>query len=145
MSPNALGLTTLSVVVGGSSALLSADLFSNPSPFLWPVLALGGTLFALVLAKAFQLWVKRDHVAPGRGLGVILLTAGATLMGWLKALEDNRDLINIGAYVPGSDPVLDRALEKEQEIREFLTQPCDTGCAVDDTMAGLRRLTGAGP
>lgn len=72
------------------------------------------------------------------------LESGATLMGWLKALEDNRDLINIGAYVPGSDPVLDQALKKEDDIRAFLTQPCEAGCSVNDTMTELRRLTEVG-
>jgi len=70
------------------------------------------------------------------------IEAGARLMGWLKALEDNRDLINIGAYVAGSDPTLDQALEKENEIRAFLTQGMLDGYPATDSMSGLHQLTG---
>ncbi len=70
------------------------------------------------------------------------IKAGARLMAWLKALEDNRDLINIGAYVAGSDPILDEAMEKETEIKSFLTQDMVHGHSAPDTMSGLRQLTG---
>ena len=50
------------------------------------------------------------------------LEAGSRLLRWLKALEDNRDLVNIGAYVPGSDRVLDEALAHRDDIRHFLVQ-----------------------
>lgn len=79
--------------------------------------------------------LRNDAVEPGEQ------AAGTRLMTWLKALEDNRDLINIGAYASGSDPVLDQALAKETAINEFLTQPHDLGHSVQDTMADLRRLT----
>lgn len=85
----ALSLATLFVVVGGGLSLARVDLLASPSPFLWPVLWLGGLIFAAVVAKAFQLWVKRDHLAPGRGLGAILLLSGATLgTGLLGLLVD---------------------------------------------------------
>jgi len=79
--------------------------------------------------------LRNDVVEP------LDITAGAALLGWLKALEDNRDLINIGAYVPGSDRVLDQALAKEQEIRDFLTQAVEDGSPLETTLTGLRRLT----
>ena len=69
------------------------------------------------------------------------LEAGARLMRWLKSLEDNRDLVNIGAYVPGSDPYLDQALAKADDIRQFLTQGVNETSSLEETMAGLRRLT----
>ena len=69
------------------------------------------------------------------------LEAGARLMRWLKSLEDNRDLVNIGAYVPGSDPDLDQALAKADDIRQFLTQGVNETSSLEETMAGLRRLT----
>ncbi len=70
------------------------------------------------------------------------IAAGARLMRWLKSLEDNRDLVNIGAYVAGSDPVLDEALAREGEVREFLTQGIAEGADLGDTLEHLRRLTG---
>ncbi|PJA75317.1 hypothetical protein CO151_06815 [bacterium CG_4_9_14_3_um_filter_65_15] len=70
------------------------------------------------------------------------IQAGACLMRWLKSLEDNRDLVNIGAYVPGSDPVLDGALAKSDEIRSYLTQGVTESSSLDQTLAGLRELTG---
>jgi len=70
------------------------------------------------------------------------IKAGACLMRWLKSLEDNRDLINIGAYVPGSDAVLDEALAREKEVREFLTQGVDEGADLPATLARLREITG---
>ncbi len=70
------------------------------------------------------------------------IEAGARLMRWLKALEDNRDLVNIGAYVAGSDPVLDEALQREGDVREFLTQGITEGTQLTDTLGRLRRLTG---
>ncbi len=69
------------------------------------------------------------------------LQAGARLMAWLKALEDNRDLINIGAYVAGSDRILDQALEKETAIKDFLTQEVKESFSAEGALSGLRELT----
>ncbi|UTH74352.1 flagellar protein export ATPase FliI [Chromobacterium sp. IIBBL 290-4] len=37
--------------------------------------------------------------------------------------QRNRDLISVGAYVPGSDPVLDDAMRRQLPMVSFLTQP----------------------
>jgi len=76
---SALVLATSSVLLVQTVALVRADLLRDPSPVMWPVLGLGAFLFALVVAKAFQLWVKRDHVRPERGLNTILGVSGAVL------------------------------------------------------------------
>ncbi len=70
------------------------------------------------------------------------LEAGARLMRWLKTLEENHDLVNIGAYVAGSDPELDTALSKRDEIREFLTQGIAENSELGASLTGLRQLTG---
>ena len=70
------------------------------------------------------------------------IQAGAQLMRWLKALEDNRDLVNIGAYVAGADPNLDMALARENDIKAYLQQGIKEGTALEDSLAHLRRLTG---
>src|SRR3546814_11199611 len=40
----------------------------------------------------------------------------------MAAHRDNKDLIDIGAYVPGSNPMVDRAVSLAEPIRAFLTQ-----------------------
>jgi FliI/YscN family ATPase len=66
-----------------------------------------------------------------------VLAAGARVTRWLKALEDNRDLINIGAYVPGSDPLVDTALAKETDIKTFLQQPVEKFAMLQDSLQRL--------
>jgi flagellum-specific ATP synthase len=39
--------------------------------------------------------------------------------------QQNRDLIAVGAYAPGSDPETDRAIQVNPVIRAFLQQPLD--------------------
>ena len=80
--------------------------------------------------------LRNDIVAPED------VAAGGRLMRWLKSLEDNRDLVNIGAYVAGSDPVLDEALAREEDVRDFLTQGINEGTDIHETMVRLRKLTG---
>jgi FliI/YscN family ATPase len=80
--------------------------------------------------------LRNDVVAPKD------IEASARLLVWLKALEDNRDLINIGAYVAGSDRTLDQALDCETEIKAFLTQGVSESHSASDAMSGLRELTG---
>ena len=73
---SALVLATTSVLLAQAVTLVRADLLRAPSPFLWPVLVIGAFVFALVVAKVFQLWIKGDHAHPGRGLGSILALSG---------------------------------------------------------------------
>ncbi|HLU26299.1 MAG TPA: hypothetical protein VKZ58_11395 [Longimicrobiales bacterium] len=79
------------MVLGGGSVLATQDVLADPSPFLWPVLALGAVAAALALAKAFQLFVKKDH-HPDRlrsGLGSLLACAPIlVLIGLVGAVAD---------------------------------------------------------
>jgi len=80
--------------------------------------------------------LRNDIVSPQD------IQAGAQLMRWLKTMEDNRDLVNIGAYVAGADPLLDQALAKENEIKEFLQQEITEETQLEPTLLRLRELTG---
>jgi flagellum-specific ATP synthase len=68
---------------------------------------------------------------------------GTLLLRWLKSLEDNRDLVNIGAYKAGSDPLLDAALAHQEAIRTYLTQDREERADLAETFARLAALTGA--
>jgi len=48
--------------------------------------------------------------------------AGQVLRAALAALHDKQDLIAVGAYTPGSDPLLDAALAQRHAIHSFLRQ-----------------------
>ena len=61
----------------------------------------------------------------------------------LAARRDAKDLVEIGAYVPGSNPLVDRALERSGAIDQFLRQPVDQVADVAQSWAWLHDLVGA--
>jgi flagellum-specific ATP synthase len=54
--------------------------------------------------------------------------------------QRNRDLVTVGAYRPGSDPALDRALRLWPKIEAFLKQPTDTPVSFQESIAQLETL-----
>ncbi len=58
----------------------------------------------------------------------------------LAARRDAKDLVEIGAYVPGSNPLVDRALDKSEAIDQFLRQPVDVVADVKQSWASLHDL-----
>lgn len=51
--------------------------------------------------------------------------------------QRNRDLISVGAYVPGSDPVLDEAMRRQLPMVSFLTQPMHESHSFDSCIEQL--------
>lgn len=74
-----LCLATLGLLGLEASVLLRVGLLDDPSPFLLPVLALGASTLAGVVAKAFHLWVKGVYGDPRSGLTAIVGLAALTL------------------------------------------------------------------
>ncbi|KAA0240561.1 FliI/YscN family ATPase [bacterium] len=72
------------------------------------------------------------------------MEAARALRGLLAAYEDARDLISIGAYVSGTDPLVDRALDLLPEINAFLCQQPGEVSDLRDAEAHLARLGGIG-
>ena len=56
------------------------------------------------------------------------------------AYQQARDLINIGAYVAGSNPQIDRALRLQPQIQHFLRQTPDSPTDLVDSIAWLRAI-----
>ena len=48
-----------------------------------------------------------------------------------------RDLVSMGAYVAGSDPELDAALQKWPQIKEFLQQDMNQSIPITETLQEL--------
>jgi FliI/YscN family ATPase len=59
---------------------------------------------------------------------------------WLATIQASEDLVNVGAYVPGSNPRIDEALGKRQAIDAFLQQPADDLVSFQGAATALRSL-----
>ena len=73
--------------------------------------------------------------------------AAGNIRNLLAVHRKNEDLINIGAYVKGSDPVCDKAIALMGNIDEFLLQTTDEKVEYEDTvnkLLELNRLAGGG-
>ena len=54
--------------------------------------------------------------------------------------EENKDLVRVGAYQPGSDPELDQAISKKDQVMEFLRQDMNESAKIDQSVFDLRKL-----
>jgi FliI/YscN family ATPase len=59
---------------------------------------------------------------------------------WLATLRDTEDLVSVGAYVRGTTPRIDQALERRDRISGFLCQPADTLVGFTDAVQALTAL-----
>lgn len=71
------------------------------------------------------------------------LRAANRLRELLALYEKNRDLILIGAYEAGSDPLVDEALRRMPEIERFLKQGLHEPAPYADTLSSLGQVVGA--
>ena len=75
--------------------------------------------------------VMTDIVAPEHA------AAAAALRRLWSAFEENRDLILMGAYAPGNDPLIDEAIVRRPELLDFLTQAPAERAGFADSVAAL--------
>lgn len=66
--------------------------------------------------------------------------AARQVKAWLAHLEQKRDLVMLGAYKEGLDPMLDLALSIEGELRALLVQDATTPSPLDATLSRLEAL-----
>jgi flagellum-specific ATP synthase len=57
----------------------------------------------------------------------------------LAVYRKNQDLINIGAYPAGSNASIDRAIQLQEPLRQFLRQPMNIGCDIPESWALLAK------
>jgi flagellum-specific ATP synthase len=68
------------------------------------------------------------------------LEAASEIRDLLAVYDEARDLINIGAYKAGSNPRIDRAIARNEEINRFLRQGVDEKGSYENTVNELIRL-----
>jgi len=66
--------------------------------------------------------------------------AAARLRDLLATYEKSSDLINIGAYVEGSNPAIDQAIALMPQILSFLRQEAHSPTPYYETLSWLARL-----
>ncbi len=73
---------------------------------------------------------SREHLEAARRLRAVYATYQAA-----------EDLINIGAFVPGSNPRIDKAIELIEPVRDFLCQGLDDSTSFEDTISRMVEIT----
>jgi FliI/YscN family ATPase len=86
------------------------------------------------LSRLMDRLVPREHLEAARSIRELV-----------GAYESQRDLITAGAYEPGNDPGLDRAIALRPAILNFIRQEPGERSSLEQTVADLLRLTGAAP
>ena len=71
------------------------------------------------------------------------LQASARFRRLWSAYEDNRDLLLMGAYVPGSDAALDEAIARRETMLEFLRQAPSERISLETARGSLIEAFGA--
>jgi flagellum-specific ATP synthase len=66
--------------------------------------------------------------------------AGRQLREALATYHQSEDLIQLGAYVAGSNPKLDAAIRSREQLVEFLRQEADRKSGLEDTVGRMREL-----
>ena len=66
--------------------------------------------------------------------------AAGKLKNIMATYNEAEDLINIGAYKKGSNPNIDRAINKIDEVNEYLLQSTDEKFSFEETVEQLENL-----
>ncbi|GAB7079728.1 FliI/YscN family ATPase [Megalodesulfovibrio paquesii] len=78
--------------------------------------------------------LKSDIIAPE------LNAAGQTILRHMATYKRVEDMVNIGAYTPGANADIDKALQMIGPIRQFLQQPVAEQSPIDPSFESLKAL-----
>lgn len=78
--------------------------------------------------------LTRDLLSPSQ----IEIASKAREM--MATYRKNQDLITIGAYPHGSNPVIDEAIRLQQPLKQFLTQDVEEGFTIEESWNWLKRI-----
>lgn len=68
------------------------------------------------------------------------LKVATKLRSLLALYKQNEDIIQLGAYVKGTNPELDLAIEKISQIHAFLQQPVNQGFSFEETLQMMKKI-----
>ena len=70
--------------------------------------------------------------------------AAGVIRRYMADYAENEDLINVGAYKPGTNQNIDEAIAKRGDIEKFLIQAVEERTAISDTLATMGKIAGIG-
>ncbi|MBQ6566583.1 MAG: FliI/YscN family ATPase [Treponema sp.] len=74
--------------------------------------------------------------------GPCTLKAAQTVKRWMADYAQQEEMILAGVYQKGNSPEIDEAIDKHDEIEEFLCQAESEKCTIEDTLQRLSVLSG---
>jgi flagellum-specific ATP synthase len=74
--------------------------------------------------------------------GPVTRKAAGNIRRLMAVYGENEDLINVGAYHSGTNPLIDEAVEKHQAIEEFLIQETDEKFPAEETFRRMGEIAG---
>lgn len=86
--------------------------------------------------------VPRQPLPLNQAANAVAETLPATLpqLGQLSCYQRNRDLVSVGAYVAGSDALLDQAIQHYPAMEAYLHQAIHESCDYDRAISALAQL-----
>ncbi len=69
------------------------------------------------------------------------MTKAGRIREWLATYQKAEDMLNIGAYVKGSNPKIDLVLKKIEAVNSFLVQRSDARVTVESALAAIEEIT----
>ena len=85
-----------------------------------------------------------QQVVAAVDVPTVVRAAATELRRLLAAYREAKDLIEIGAYVAGTSPLVDRAVALREAMDGFLRQDLQDVGSASDAWAALDRLVGGG-
>ncbi|MDR1894725.1 MAG: FliI/YscN family ATPase [Spirochaetales bacterium] len=132
-------------ITGFFTILVEGDDMDEPVASNTRAILDGHIVLSRRLASAYHYPAIDIHDSISRLDKEIALPEEKLAMGRLRRLwaayYEAEDLINVGAYAPGSNPVIDEALAKWQGINDFLTQEVEEAAGWEDTRDRLIKLS----
>jgi len=139
-----LGRTAAGSITGIFTVLVDGDDMSDPVADTMRGLLDGHIVLSRRIANRGQFPAVSVLESTSRLMNRVVsgehLAAAATARELLAAYEDARDLVSVGAYKPGSDPKVDRALRSISDLEAFVCQDSGKGREFQDTVTRLLEL-----
>jgi flagellum-specific ATP synthase len=140
------GTSETGSITGVYTILVDADDMDEPIADTVRAILDGHIVLSRRLAQRYQYPAVDALKSISRLVGSVTGPMTRKVMGYVRrtmaVYEENEDMITIGAYVKGSDPEVDEAIEKREAVRGFLTQGIEEKAPIEDTIRSLASIAG---